>query len=114
MRDEEYDEAVLRVVELVPRGRATTYGLIAEALFDVYGRGGPRQVAAVMAKEGAAVTWWRVVRADGSLPAWLADEARQGYLEEGTPLRPSGAVDLAACVWAPSDIHSLGLGPVDN
>jgi alkylated DNA nucleotide flippase Atl1 len=105
MADAEYEEAVLRVVEQVPRGRATTYGLIADALGEVLGRGGPRQVAAVMARDGAAVTWWRVVRADGTLPAWLRDEARQAYLEEGTPLRPSGAVDLRAAVWLPPAIH---------
>ncbi|MET3962536.1 alkylated DNA nucleotide flippase Atl1 [Marmoricola sp. OAE513] len=106
MAEEEYGEAVLAIVDLVPEGRATTYGLIAEVLHEQLGRGGPRNVAAVMAGHGSLVTWWRVVRADGTLPAHLADEARQAYLGEGTPLRPTGAVDLAKAVWLPPDIHS--------
>ncbi|MGZ4451382.1 MAG: MGMT family protein [Nocardioides sp.] len=99
-RLDDYVEAVLALVDQVPRGRATTYGAIADALFDEYG-GGPRQPAAVMARHAHGVTWWRIVRADGTLPPHLADEARQAYLEEGTPLRPSGAVDLRAALWLP-------------
>jgi alkylated DNA nucleotide flippase Atl1 len=102
---EEYVEQVLSLVEQIPRGRVTTYGLIAEAV----GRGGPRQVGNVMAQYGGSVTWWRVVRADGSLPDSHGPEARQAYLEEGTPLRPSGSVDLREAVWLPPDIHSPGL-----
>jgi alkylated DNA nucleotide flippase Atl1 len=96
-----YVEQVLSLVEQIPRGRVTTYGLIAEAV----GRGGPRQVGNVMAQYGGSVTWWRVVRADGSLPDSHGPEARQAYLEEGTPLRPSGSVDLKEAVWLPPDIH---------
>ena len=98
---DEYVERVLTLVEQIPRGRVTTYGLIAEAV----GRGGPRQVGNVMAQYGGSVTWWRVVRADGSLPDSHGPEARQAYLEEGTPLRPSGSVDLRQAVWLPEDIH---------
>ncbi|UDY36827.1 MGMT family protein [Dermatobacter hominis] len=87
---------MLEVVDLVPPGRVTTYGAIA----DVVGTG-PRQVGAVMARDGGAVTWWRVVRADGTLPAHLAAEARARHRSEGTPLRPSGKVDLAAAFWEP-------------
>ena len=97
--DEDYVEQVLSIVERVPRGRVTTYGLIAEAL----GIGGPRQVGAVMAAYGGPVPWWRVVRADGSLPDSHGPEARQAYLEEGTPLRSSGAVDVRAAVWLPEE-----------
>ena len=39
---------------------------------------------------------------NGSLPPSHDDEARQAYLEEGTPLRPSGAVDLGRAFWQPS------------
>jgi alkylated DNA nucleotide flippase Atl1 len=101
-RLDDYVEAVLSLVEQIPRGRATTYGAIAAALFDDFG-GGPRQVGNVMARHGAPVPWWRVVRADGSLPASHGDEARQAYLEEGTPLRPGGAVDLRTALWLPAD-----------
>ena len=97
--DDDYVERVLSIVEQVPPGRVTTYGLIAEAL----GRGGPRQVGAVMAAYGGPVPWWRVVRADGSLPDSHGPVAHQEYLAEGTPLRPSGAVDIRAAVWLPED-----------
>jgi alkylated DNA nucleotide flippase Atl1 len=96
---EEYVERVLSIVEQIPRGRVTTYGLIAEAV----GAGGPRQVGAVMAQYGGPVPWWRVIRSDGSLPASHQGEARQAYLEENTPLRPSGAVDLRRAVWLPPE-----------
>ncbi len=94
---ERYVEDVLACVEQVPRGRVTTYGAIAEAV----GRYGPRRVGNVMATHGAAVAWWRVVRADGSLPPSHDVEARQAYLEEGTALRPSGSVDLGAAFFEP-------------
>jgi alkylated DNA nucleotide flippase Atl1 len=103
--DDDYVERVLSIVEQVPPGRVTTYGLIAEALHHSLGRGGPRQVGAVMAAYGGPVPWWRVVRSDGSLPDSHLLEARQAYLAEGTPLRPSGAIDLRAAVWFPEDEH---------
>jgi alkylated DNA nucleotide flippase Atl1 len=87
---DEYVEAVLSLVELVPRGRVTTYGAIADAV----GNRGPRSVGRVMSTYGGSVAWWRVVRADGSLPPSHDDEARVHYLMEGTAFRPSGRVDL--------------------
>ena len=102
---EEYVESVLSLVERVPRGRVTTYGAIADALLDEYG-GGPRQVARVLALSGflwtgGEVPWWRCIRSDGTLPDRLLGEARQAWLEESTPLRASGAVDVAAAFWLP-------------
>lgn len=98
MDADEYAEAVLTVVERVPAGRVTTYGAIA----DVVGSG-PRRVGRVMALYGGSVAWWRVVRADGSLPASHGPEAAQAYREEGTPVRASGAVDLVRAFWSPQD-----------
>ncbi len=97
MDREEYVERVLAIVERVPPGRVTTYGAIAGYL----GVGGPRQVGQVMALHGGGVPWWRVVRADGSLPPSNADEAHQHHLGEGTPLRSSGKVDLREAYWQP-------------
>ena len=97
MDREEYVEAVLSVVERIPRGRVTTYGAIADHL----GVGGPRQVGAVMASYGGPVPWWRVVRSNGTLPPSHDHEALQAYREEGTPLRPAGAVDLKQAFWQP-------------
>ncbi|HEY0902964.1 MAG TPA: MGMT family protein [Acidimicrobiales bacterium] len=97
--DDEYVEQVLSIVERIPPGRVTTYGLIAEAV----GTGGPRQVGAVMSAYGGPVPWWRVVRADGTLPPAKPPIAHQEYLAEGTPLRPSGSVDMRAAVWLPDE-----------
>lgn len=100
---EAYVEAVLSVVEQIPRGRATTYSLIAGAVR----RSGPRQVGRVLAMYGGAVPWWRVVRADGSLPPSHQREALSRYREEATPLRGSLAeagslrVDLRVALWEP-------------
>jgi alkylated DNA nucleotide flippase Atl1 len=101
-----YVELVLLCVEQVPRGRVTTYGAIAEVVGPLVGGGGPRLVGSVMAAHGGGVPWWRVVRADGSLPPSHQDGARQTYLEEGTPLRPAGGsqvrVDLKQAFFRPS------------
>ena len=99
---QEYAELVLQCVERVPTGHVTTYGSIAEAVGAVAGGGGPRQVGSVMSTDGGAVPWWRVVRADGTLPACHAGEARSHHLVEGTPLRASGRVDLALAFVAAS------------
>ncbi len=91
--DEAFSEAVLQLVESVRPGRVVTYGLIADRL----GRAGPRQVGAVMSRDGHSVPWWRCVRANGSLPAYLMIEAQQHWLEEGTPVR-NGRVDLVKAI----------------
>lgn len=92
--DGDFTERVLELVERVPRGRVVTYGLIADAL----GAGGARQVGRVMALDGAAVTWWRVVRANGTLPPHLMTDAQVHWREEGTPVR-RGHVDMAEALW---------------
>jgi alkylated DNA nucleotide flippase Atl1 len=92
-----YVEAVLSLVEQVPPGRVTTYGAIADAVADR----GPRSVGRVMSTYGGSVPWWRVVRADGSLPPSHDEEARLHYLEEGTPFRASRRVDMSRAAWWP-------------
>src|SRR3546814_15434030 len=101
---EEYAEAVLRVAESVPRGRVTTYGAIAEAVGAALHRGGPRVVGHVMAREGAAVPWRRVVRADGSLDCSRCTDAHQNWLAAGTPLRRPGAGDVGAAFRRPPPV----------
>lgn len=80
--DEEYVEAVLSAVELIPQGRVASYGDIAEQI----GRGGPRQVGQVMSRYGSAVPWWRVVRADGRPVAGHEQAALDRLSNEGVPL----------------------------
>lgn len=95
--DEEYVESVLDLVERIPAGRVTTYGAIAGVL-----GGGPRQVGSVMARHGGPVPWWRVVRADGSLPPSHGDRARSCHLAEGTPLTSRGGLDMSRAFWDPA------------
>ena len=97
MDEEEYVEAVLAVVERIPPGRVTTYGTIAASV----GRGGPRQVGRVMSTYGGPVPWWRVVRADGTLPECHSGEALQHHFAEGTALLRSGRVDMRLAFWEP-------------
>lgn len=106
--DPEYVEAVLRCAEAVPVGHATSYGAIAEAVGELLGRGGPRQVARVMATQGSGVPWWRVVRADGTLPVELERRAAEHYAAEGTLRTPRGAVRFPASWWQP-DAGELGV-----
>ena len=91
MDSEEYVEAVIATVERIPRGRVSTYGAVTDAV----GVGVPRRVGRVMSLYGGAVPWWRVVRADGSLPPSHDEGAQAHYREEGTPFRRSGRVDMA-------------------
>lgn len=93
---EEFSERVLSLVERIPPGRVLSYGHIAAILDE----GGPRQVGAVMAYDGGGVPWWRVVRADGSLPPSHIGRAQEHYLEEKTPMRSGRAsVDIAKALW---------------
>jgi alkylated DNA nucleotide flippase Atl1 len=96
---EEYVERVLALVEQIPPGRVMSYGAIAE----VVGAGGPRQVGRVMAMEGGGVPWWRVVRADGGLPACHGGEALALHRSEGTPMRGLDRIDMALALWCPPD-----------
>lgn len=100
--DDEYAEAVLRVVELIPAGRVMSYGVVAEVVGEVLGRGGPRQVGAVMSSLGGTVTWWRVVTAAGHTPRAHERRALRELIAEGTPLAADGhRVDMRRASWRP-------------
>ena len=94
--DDGYTDRVLDLVERIPPGQVLSYGAVAEIL----GEGGPRQVGRVMAMDGGAVAWWRVVRADGSLTPAHGMGAQEHYADEGTPMRANGsAVDIRRALW---------------
>jgi alkylated DNA nucleotide flippase Atl1 len=86
----DYVEHVLTAVESIPPGRACAYSDLAELV----GRGGPRQVGQVMARYGAGVPWWRVVRADGRPARGLEEQALARLQAEGTPMMHGDRVDL--------------------
>lgn len=83
--DETLTEVVLRTVELVPPGRLVSYGDVVALLGT-----GPRQVGAVMAREGHGVQWWRVTNASGDLPPHLMADAARHWATEGITLKPNG------------------------
>jgi alkylated DNA nucleotide flippase Atl1 len=95
--DEEYVERVLEIVERIPPGRVTTYGAVAAVV-----GGGPRQIGTVMAHHGGPVPWWRVIRADGTLPPSHQDEALDRYRDEGTPWDSRGRVQMRDAFWDPA------------
>ena len=70
-------------------------GLVAALMLPSFGALAQETTPAAPA-DGAATA-----PADGSLPASHQDEARAAYLEEGTPLRPSGKVAFPAAYWQP-------------
>jgi len=97
---------VVEVVRLIPKGRVTTYGMIARSL------GQPRS---------ARMVGWAVLRlpSDHDVPAHRLVN-RVGYLsggwhfghpqvmrdlleEENVPFIDAFQVDLASCVWDPAD-----------
>ena len=100
--DDHYTEQVLRLVEAVPPGSVTTYGDLAEMV----GRGGPRQVGAVLSRNGGGVPWWRVVRADGRPADGLAERALRHLADEGVELS-DGRVRVSRSRWRPA----LGTSP---
>ncbi|MGD6979708.1 MGMT family protein [Citricoccus zhacaiensis] len=108
----ELSEALVLAAGLVPPGRAISYGGLAGLL----GAGGPRQAGRAMSMAPHGTPWWRIVRADGTLPASLSARAAPRYLAEGTPLKGTGGpddgagprVDLAAARWVP-DTAALAL-----
>ena len=52
-----------------------------------------------MSQYGESVPWWRVVRANGTLPPHLMLDAQEHWALEGTPVR-NGRVDVAKAVGA--------------
>lgn len=94
----DYDEAVFAVVAMIPDGKVLSYGDIAELL----GSGGPRQVGKAMGRGGADVTWWRVIRSNGTLPAALQPVAAVQWELESTPRTGSG-VRMRQARWQPSE-----------
>ncbi|MGW9551238.1 MGMT family protein [Citricoccus zhacaiensis] len=103
----ELSEALILAAQLVPPGLAVSYGGLAGLL----GAGGPRQAGRAMSQAPDGTCWWRIVRADGSLPASLSARAAPHYAAEGTPLKgqaagppdagPRPSVDLARARWSP-------------
>jgi len=70
------EQQILAAVRAIPEGFVRTYGDLSP--------GAPRLAGTVLANTAAEVPWWRVVRADGSLPVGESQRARLD--QEGVPL----------------------------
>ena len=95
---DDFAEDVLDLVDRIPPGKVMSYGAIAEFL----GRGGPRQVGAVMSHHGGGVPWHRVVAANGRVVPGHEREALRRLRAEGTPLRGE-RVDMRTAAWFPPE-----------
>ncbi len=106
--DELLLEKVLRAVEQIPVGQVATYGDVA-ALVGI----GPRHVGNVLARFGGGVTWWRVVNAQGRLPARVLDQAREHWWREGVAERADGTgCALGTCRVDPADLARRYAGAI--
>lgn len=95
---------VLELVSEIPPGRVMTYGSVAAA----FGSRGARLVGQIMARYGADVPWWRVIRAGGHPPIGHERRALEHYQLESTPVLPSTGeagyrIDWAKARWSPGD-----------
>lgn len=84
-------QRVLSVVDGIPRGKVMAYGDIAKLLGL-----GHREVARVLAHEGSEVSWWRVLRSNGTCAPHLEQTQLKLLRSEGVPMRGPDRVDMAA------------------
>jgi alkylated DNA nucleotide flippase Atl1 len=89
-----FAQAVLDVVDTIPRGQVLTYGDVAELM----GGRGARAVGAVLARAGPEVPWHRVVLSSGRPAPGHEAEALRRLAAEGVPLL-EGRVDLSRARW---------------
>jgi alkylated DNA nucleotide flippase Atl1 len=101
----DYVEAVLGLVERIPRGRVMSYGAIAEYLYAEFGRGSARRVGTVMAQYGGPVPWHRVVSGGGRLPPGHETEARRRLEREGVTFRGQRVLMAPHTWWPDRDLE---------
>ncbi len=93
-------------VRRVPPGTVASYGDIA------WLAGLPRAAREVgwalgRLPEGHGLPWWRVIRADGTLPGHAGSGLQAELLRaEGVPVSADGRVDMARCRWSPPETCS--------
>ncbi len=104
-------ETVLDVVESIPVGHVMTYGDVARVVAEILGRGGPRQVGSALRQAGAAVPWWRVVRASGLPAERLIAAAAVRLRAEGCPFADGDRVDLRHARLPVRDVFGPGGTP---
>jgi methylated-DNA-protein-cysteine methyltransferase related protein len=94
LADLELAARILACVEAIPPGRVMTYGDVAEFA----GANTPRLVGHVLSVDSGSVPWHRVLKADGTFAAHLADEQRERLIAEGV-FTERGRIPLAKYRW---------------
>lgn len=89
---------IFNLVNEVPKGKISSYGMIASLLPGI----GPRQVGSALGKlgEGSKTPWHRILQSSGKIADRVGAERQRRRLErEGVAFRNNGAVDFAAHRW---------------
>ena len=104
-RTAQFDQRVLQVVALIPRGRVVTYGQVADWI-GAYGCA--RQVGWALRRLPlpSDLPWHRVVNARGCISMSLSREGsdwmqRELLQEEGLPVDGEGRLPLKRFLWSP-------------
>ena len=84
----DFERRVIGVIVALGEGEVVSYGDVAE---DAGYPGRARAVGALLARFGAELPWWRVVRSDGTLAAPPAADQAAALRAEGVRVR-SGRV----------------------
>jgi len=103
-----YDSIVYEVVKQVPRGRVTTYKLIAAA---VGVPGSSRAVGNALGRncDPDAVPCYRVVRSDGGVGGfrWGVEEKVRRLRRDGIVVECGRVVDMSSVVYVPGHVRRL-------
>jgi methylated-DNA-protein-cysteine methyltransferase-like protein len=78
--DEAFEDAVVEVINSIPRGETSTYGEVAEEA----GFPGAARAVGNILRTVPNLPWWRVVAASGRLVPGLETEHTQRLRSEGT------------------------------
>ena len=120
-RQKPFDSRVLAIVALIPHGRLSTYGQVADWI-GAYGCA--RQVGWALRRLSlpSPIPWQRVVNAQGRISMSLSREGsdwmqRDLLLAEGIPVDEDGRLPLKQCLWVPDPdriAEALGLEVVPS
>tara|TARA_B100001093_G_scaffold329174_1_gene314185 strand:- start:798 stop:1181 length:384 start_codon:yes stop_codon:yes gene_type:complete len=107
MHSPTFDRRVHRVVALIPQGRLSTYGQVADWI-GAYGSA--RQVGWALRRLQlpSSIPWQRVVNAQGRISMSLSREGsdwmqRELLIAEGIPVDLEGRLPLKRFLWSPDE-----------
>ena len=114
MHSPTFDQRVHRVVALIPQGRLSTYGQVADWI-GAYGCA--RQVGWALRRLSlpSPIPWQRVVNAQGRISMSLSREGtdwmqRELLIAEGIPVDQEGRLPLKRFLWSPDEGQLAEMG----